>query len=326
MTHIRIYKELRKVIAGCLAVMLLPLFTACEHKDLCYDHPHSASVEVVFDWTEAPDAHPATMSLYLYPEDGSEPMRYEFTKREGGTIVVPEGMYDALCVNSDKETHRIVDKERMETFQVTTGNTRSLRGTLATRSETAPKARGAEEERNVMEPEALWSDHAERLDISPASGVRRIVLTPKPRVNTCSVEVRNVENLRHVSALSASLTGMAGGWLAGIDELTTEKVTIPFEVCANEDKTMLTGNLSFFGHCPKEAGEHKLMIYALMSDGNTYYFEADVTGQLHDPAQDPTHIVIVIDKLPLPKPITGGGGLQPTVKDWEEVHISLPMS
>lgn len=93
MTHIRIYKELRKVIAGCLAVMLLPLFTACEHKDLCYDHPHSASVEVVFDWTEAPDAHPATMSLYLYPEDGSEPMRYEFTKREGGTIVVPEGMY-----------------------------------------------------------------------------------------------------------------------------------------------------------------------------------------------------------------------------------------
>lgn len=66
MTHIRIYKELRKAIAGCLAVMLLPLFTACEHKDLCYDHPHSASVEVVFDWTEAPDAHPATMSLYLY--------------------------------------------------------------------------------------------------------------------------------------------------------------------------------------------------------------------------------------------------------------------
>lgn len=326
MTHIRIYKELRKAIAGCLAVMLLPLLTACEHKDLCYDHPHSANVEVVFDWTEAPDARPATMSLYLYPEDGSEPMRYEFTKREGGTIIVPEGMYDALCVNSDKETHRIQNKERMETFQVTTGDTRSLRGALATRSETAPLARGAEEERSVMEPEALWSDHAERLDIGPASGVKRIVLTPKPRVNTCTVEVRNVENLRHVSALSASVTGMAGGWLAGIDELTTEKVTIPFEVHANEEKTQLSGNLTFFGHCPKETGTHKLMIYALMSDGNTYYFEADVTDQLHDPAQDPTHIVIVIDKLPLPKPVSGGGGLQPTVKDWEEVHISLPMS
>lgn len=326
MTYIRIYKELRKAIAGFLATMLLPLLTACEHKDLCYDHSHTTQLEVVFDWTEAPDANPATMSLYLYPEDGSEPMRYEFTNRTGGTITVPIGMYDAICVNSDKETHRIQNKERMETFQVTTGDTRSLRGALATRSETAPLARGAEEERSVQEPEALWSDHSERLDIHPETGVQKIVLTPKSRVNTCTVEIRNVENLRHAAALSASVTGMSGGWLAGIDCLTDEKVTIPFEVRANEDKTMLTGNLSFFGHCPKEAGNHKLMIYAQMSDGSTYYFEEDVTGQLHDPAQDPTHIVIEIDKLPLPKPITGGGGLQPTVKDWQEIFIDLPMN
>lgn len=326
MTHIRIYKELRKAIAGCLAVMLLPLLTACEHKDLCYDHSHTTQVEVVFDWTEAPDADPATMSLYLYPEDGSEPMRYEFTDRTGGTITVPIGVYDALCVNSDKETHRIQNKERMETFQVTTGDTRTLRGALSTRSETAPRARGAEEERNVLEPEALWSDHAERLDIHPETGVQKIVLIPRQRVNTCSVEVRNVDNLRYVSAVSAAVTGMAGGWLAGVDCLTEEKVTIPFELNISSDKTLMTGRLSFFGHCPKVDGTHKLMIYAQMSDGQTYYYEEDVTDQLHDPAQDPTHIVIVIDKLPLPKPITGGGGLQPTVKDWQEVHIDLPMN
>ena len=320
MTH------LYKVITGCVAAMLLPLLTACEHKDLCYDHPHSASVEVVFDWVNAPDANPATMSLYLYPEDGSEPMRYEFTDRAGGTIAVPVGVYDAICVNSDKETHRIVDKERMETFQVTTGSTRSLRGTLSTRSETAPLARGAEEERSVMEPEALWSDHAEGLEVRLEAGVQRLVLTPESRVKLCSVEIRNVENLRHVAALSASVTGMSGGWLPGIDCLTDEKVTIPFEVHANNEKTTLTGSLTFFGHCPKAAGEHKLMIYALMSDGNTYYYEEDVTGQFHDPTQDPTHIVIILDKLPLPKPVSGGGGLQPTVKEWQEVRIDLPMN
>ena len=272
MTH------LYKVITGCVAAMLLPLLTACEHKDLCYDHPHSASVEVVFDWVNAPDANPATMSLYLYPEDGSEPMRYEFTDRAGGTIAVPVGVYDAICVNSDKETHRIQNKERQETFEVTTGNTRSLRGTLSTRSETAPLARGAEEERSVMEPEVLWSDHAEGLEVRLEAGVQRLVLTPEFRVKLCSVEIRNVENLRHVAALSASVTGMSGGWLPGIDCLTDEKVTIPFEVHANEEKTTLTGSLTFFGHCPKEAGEHKLMIYALMSDGNTYYYEEDVTS------------------------------------------------
>ena len=318
-----IRNRLNGLLAAGAALLLL---AACDKKELCYEHPHNALLQVTFDWKEAPDAKPATMSLYLFLDDGSEPMRYEFTDRAGGTIAIPEGVYDAICVNSDKETHRIADKERMETFQVTTGNARSLRGSLATRSETAPLARGAEEERSVQEPGTLWSDHAEGLEVRLNAGQQKVVLTPESRVKRCSVEIRNVENLRHVAAISASLTGMAGGWMPGIDRLTDEKVTIPFEVNANREKTALTGSLTFFGHCPKEAGGHKLMIYALMADGNAYYYEEDVTGQLHAPAQDPTHIKIVLDKLPLPRPATGGGGLQPSVKEWQEVRIDLPMN
>ena len=318
-------KQLYKVITGCIAA-ILPLLTACEHKELCYSHPHTTRLEVVFDWVEAPDANPATMSLYLYPEDGTEPLRYEFTNRDGGIITVPTGVYDAIGVNSDKETQRIQGKEHWETFEVTTGATRSLRGLLSGKSETAPRARGAETERDALEPEALWSDHAERLDIGSEYGVKKIVLTPKSRVINCTVEVHNAENLRYVNAISAALTGMAGGWLAGVDALTEEKVTIPFEMNVSEDKTLVTGQLSTFGHCPKEAGTHKLMIYAQMSDDSTYFYEVDVTDQLHDPAQDPTHIRIVLDKLPLPLPIGGGGGLRPTVKEWQEIHIDLPMS
>lgn len=316
------YGKMNRLLAAGAALLLL---AACDKKELCYDHPHNALLQVEFDWTEAPKANPATMSLYLFPDDGAEPMRYEFTDRTGGTIAIPEGVYDAICVNSDKETHRIADKERMETFQVTTGNARSLRGSLATRSETAPLARGAEEERSVQEPGTLWSDHAERLEVRLNAGLQKVVLTPESRVKLCSVEIRNVENLRHVAAISASLTGMAGGWMPGIDRLTDEKVTIPFEVNANKEKTALTGSLTFFGHCPKEAGTHKLMIYAQMADGSSYYYEEDVTGQLHDPKQEPNHIKIVLEKLPLPKPITGGG-LQPSVNEWKEVYINLPMS
>ena len=315
-------KYMNKLLAGWMALSLL---TSCEHKDLCYDHSHTTKLEVVFDWSESPEADPSTMSLYLYPEDGSEAMRYEFTDRNGGTITVPTGIYDALCVNSDRETHRIVNKDRMETFEVTTGDTRSLRGALATKSDTAPLAEGAEEERSVQEPEALWSGHSERLDIG-SEGVQKLVLVPQGRVKECTVEVMNVENLRHADAISMSVTGMSGGWLAGIDELTDEKVTIPFEAKPNSEKTMLAGHLTFFGHCPKEEGTHKLMIYALMSDGNTYYYEEDVTDQFHDPEQDPTHIKIVLAKLPLPRPVSGGGGLQPTVKEWQEVRIDLPMN
>lgn len=327
-------RHIYKVLTGCLSALLLPLLASCEHKDLCYSHPHSGQLEVVFDWKEAPDANPATMSLYLYPSDGSAPIRYEFTDRNGGVITVPADVYDVICANSDRETQRVIDKDKRTTFQVTTANTRSLRGMLAALSETAPRARGAEAERNVFEPEALWSDHAERLEVGSEQGVKKIVLTPKPRVRACTVEIRNVENLRHATAVSAAVTGMAGGWLAGIDELSEEKVTIPFEMNAvvdksnttTTDKSMLTGLLTTFGHCPKIDSTHKLMLYAQMSDGNTYYIEEDVTAQLHDPAQDPLHIKIVLEKLPLPKPITGGEGLLPSVKEWQEIYIDLPMN
>lgn len=30
--------------------ILVCLLTSCEHKDLCYDHPLTADLRVVFDW------------------------------------------------------------------------------------------------------------------------------------------------------------------------------------------------------------------------------------------------------------------------------------
>lgn len=37
---------------------------------------HVVNVKVVFDWRKAPDAAPASMSLYLFPTHGGEALRY----------------------------------------------------------------------------------------------------------------------------------------------------------------------------------------------------------------------------------------------------------
>ena len=39
----------------------LAAVTSCEHKDLCYEHPHPAEIKVVFDWHKAPGAIPESM-------------------------------------------------------------------------------------------------------------------------------------------------------------------------------------------------------------------------------------------------------------------------
>ena len=66
------------------------------------------------------------------------------------------------------------------------------------------------------------------------------------------------------------------------------------------------------------------MVYAILNDGKKYSFTYDVTAQIHE-APDPKNVHIVLDGLPLPKPIDNGGGFAPTVDDWntEEVEISM---
>lgn len=98
----RMLERMNHVLLAVAVLAVLSL-TSCEHKDLCHDSLHVVNVKVVFDWRKAPDAAPASMSLYLFPTHGGEALRYEFTDRNGGIIRVPVGHYDAFCLNSDTE-------------------------------------------------------------------------------------------------------------------------------------------------------------------------------------------------------------------------------
>ena len=107
-------KKMKKRVCT-IAAAILAVLTSCEHKELCCDHTSSVAVNVIFDWQNAPDATPRSMSCYLFPTDGGKVLRYEFTNRTGGVIRVPAGRYDALCLNSDTETinYRIRRKRRV---------------------------------------------------------------------------------------------------------------------------------------------------------------------------------------------------------------------
>lgn len=140
---------------------------SCEHKDLCYDHSHTIDVEVVFDWRNASEAAPESMSLYLFPTNGGEALRYEFTDCGGGTIRVPVGNYGALCLNSDTENVTYRNTDQKTTFEVSTRTTDLLSGlsALGVRSDGVPRADGTETERVALPPDELWSDCTEGIEL-----------------------------------------------------------------------------------------------------------------------------------------------------------------
>lgn len=46
--------------------MSLSCLIGCSQRELCYDHSHKVPVNIEFDWSDAPDAQPATMVVWFF--------------------------------------------------------------------------------------------------------------------------------------------------------------------------------------------------------------------------------------------------------------------
>ena len=104
-----------------LLTLFAVLLAGCEHKDFCCRCLQADDVEVVFDWSRSPDADPASMKVYFFPEGGGEALVYEFADIHGGSIRLPAGNYRAVCVNSDTEFLHYEHTDRFDSIRACTG-------------------------------------------------------------------------------------------------------------------------------------------------------------------------------------------------------------
>lgn len=313
-------RRLTIILIAALAV----LASSCRHKELCYNHPHVMEVNVEFIWEKAPQATPKSMSVYFFPENGKEPLRFEFTDCTGGRIRLSAGTYHAICLNSDTRNNYVKNVSDFHSFCITTKDATALFGlsSFGVKTNEIPKAKDTENERVVVSPEMTWSSCV--TDIKITEQGQTVIFYPERRTSTYTVEIRNVQNLKWVNGLSGTISTMSAGYHPGACCLSEECVTIPFEAVMHRDEDMITGSFSSFGHCPTIVKPHYLTIYGILADGSRWYYDFDVTDQVHN-APDPYEIHIVLEELPFPKPVVNGGGFKPTVDDWNSIEIEIQM-
>lgn len=340
----------RKTIYTGLAMLYLMtlsvLLSSCEHKDLCYHHPHTKTLRVEFDWRDAPDANPEGMCVFSYPLDGEDApqRRFDFTGKTGGGIEIQVGRYRVLCYNNDTESVLLRGTDAFDTHEGYTREGSIFESIYGSGANYAPKAKEAEDERVVISPDMIWGCAALDVEISetgvsylcfpeseredwsgkPAVSTEQVItLYPHELVCTYTYEVRNVKNLKYATQMCGSLSGMAPSLLFGDESLGTECVTIPFESVSDGVST-ITGRFYTFGHHEENTAPHKLLLYVWFVDGSKYYYTFDVTDQIHS-APDKRHVHIIIDGLDFPQPIGNGSGFQPSVDDWQTVEEDIIM-
>ena len=204
---------MKKCAFAIISVVMLAVMLSCEHKELYNGIPHVVNARVIFDWQKAPDANPASMSLYLFPVGGGEVVRYDFTDRKGGTFRVSNGAYSVLCLNSDTENIRYLNTRQRETFCVTTREATLTSGYAFMNMMDVKNMHGSgavESEPIMLPPDMIWSDYIVHVELTQKQ-LQTITLYPKVSVCRYSIEIRNAENLKYVSGISGVLSSLASG-------------------------------------------------------------------------------------------------------------------
>ncbi|MCQ2184574.1 MAG: DUF5119 domain-containing protein [Bacteroidales bacterium] len=306
-----------------LSVLLVSGLSSCTHKDLCYDHPHVKTVNVAFDWTEASSADPASMNVFFFSKHGGDVIYYQLVGKNGGTVNLAPGQYQAICFNGDTENLQyILNPESFEKFYLTTHETSilgSLRGAITTK---VPRAADTDEQKPILQPDMLYRDAMVDLVVTDAES-QTITFVPRRAVRHFTVIINDVENIQYVSGYTATISGFDEGYWPGPGISSGGPCIIPFDL-SQTGSTSLAGGFNAFGHCGDFDAKHYVTIYVVLGDGTGVYYTYDVTDQVHS-AADQWDVTVVVDDVPIPKPITNGSGLKPSVDEWYGVEIDVVM-
>lgn len=305
-----------------LLILLLIAIVAqgCIHREL--DEISSGYVEVVFDWRYAPEANPESMRLFLFPQNGGEPAVCDFVGRNGGIIRVAPGVYNAICINSDRRNVIYNQRNLFDKFVVTTPEVNNVQFTS-----------GAENQKIMMHPPVLWTSSEIGFDIivdgrihknsKPEINHQIFYMYPKPIIDTYIVTVKNVRNAQYLYSLNGTISNMSDGYLAGPQIHTDTSILLSFNLAHNLGDANAEGMFLTFGHCPDSRGSHKLMLYATLIDGSKHYYEFDVSDQAHNPPDENGIYHIVVEFIDIPEP--SGSGLDLDINNWSNTDIFIEM-
>ena len=355
-------RYISKISSLILTLSVIIAANSCDHKDLCFYHPHVAPVRVNVDWSLFTMEEPTGMTAYAYPlhEDNVDIYRFITHQIDYITLDLEAGSFHTLVFNqseSEYGTLEFRDLEDYNTAQVSVAQSKSSwmyskspETKVGSEPEwlavgTAPNVEVTEEMVRLAEEEYL----AGREDIITRAATKVYfdvaTVTPISVIKQIEFNVfcKGFYNLRSVRA---SIEGMAEGCYLASGDNTSGIVahTIDtWEATENpQDITQgtVTATLSTFGIPSGHEGspeENKLTISFLLVDNNTivdHVFNiGDILTQFNEMDGSDGEIQKVVVNLELPerlpdvRPVDGSdGGFDVNVDNWgDEITTIIPI-
>lgn len=343
---------MKRIFIYMMYVCLFMVATSCEHKELCYHHPHTAKVSFISDWSEFEKETPTGMTVMVYPQQGGEEIKHLTHDIGNATMDLPVGIYHSIIFNQSESEYGSVSFRGMETYETAEVYTNGTKSSwYKTRAEnervvTAPewigtsRHEGAEVTQEMVD--ATGEDMLARTNQRNALGIVIAEHTPQNIIYTVSVTV-HIKGFHNLRSARASLDGLAEGYFFGSGKYSENTVT---QLIENWEKTTdkddptkgtITATITCFG-LPEghtaTAEENLFSLSLLLVDNKTvkdYTFHVGdrfIYDDDNASANLNLHLDLTLDG-PLPDVEPEGGsssGFDATVDDWgdeEDVEIEV---
>ncbi|MEG1007770.1 MAG: DUF5119 domain-containing protein [Bacteroides sp.] len=303
-----------RTIKIIFTVLCVVLFSACEHKELCYEHSSGREIQVSFSWEHLGGKKPTDMRLFFYPLNTSNrrPVIFDLPGT-GGIITLPRGEYEVVCFNIDTENILQKNESDIHTLELTTHENewRKQKSTTTT----------------MNPPEFLCRDYKERIMIG-MNGDNTLLFSPRQAISRLTFEITGIRNLVYAKGARGTLSGVASSLFVGSNRFSSEANAIAFGAKKEEDR-IITGTFYFFGIAEAiDPNIPQSNVFTLfLNNGKVYTKSVDVTRLIHDvPLKDnfrDIYLKLNID-FEMPKPFSEGG-LSPDVEEWDTEEIDIDM-
>ena len=357
---------MRRCNSNSLASLVLTLFVtfaaiSCEHKELCYYHPHTAPVRVNVDWSYFTMETPTGMTAYAYPQHEDDVDFYRFITHNLNyiTLDLEAGFFNTIVFNQSESEYGSFEFSNLEDYH--TAQVRVIQVKSNWYTTKAPDTKVG------TEPEWLAVGRAEDVEVTEemveiaeqeylASKQDQIMRAGRAVNNVATVTpisvIKQVEfkvygqGLYNLRSVRAALEGMSEGCLLSTgqpSQYTVAHVMEDWRVVTEENDPAsgdITTVLSTFGIPEGHAGTpeaNKFSISLLLVDNKTVltydYYIGDILAQFNEmDGLDGKVQKVVVDlelpeRLPDVMPVGGsGGGFDADVDDWgDEITTVIPI-
>lgn len=337
---------MRIVRAIAFFVATLPLLVSCTHKELCFDHHHTARVRIQTDWSAFTVEKPTGMSVNVYDENGDIVRNALSNNISFVDVELEPGRYNTLAFNQSPSEFGSVDFSGLDKWNeamVMSIRTKSI----WFKSDNDPV---------MLEPEWIGTDtrndvtvSMDMLTVSPQIRNTRgsdfpesnviATLTPQNIIYTITVMLR-IKGVHNLKSARASLDGLASGYMLGeghpsastgvelLEEWTLTRETM--DPTVGYIKAEITSFGLPYGHKARPQ-DNVLNLSLLLVDNKTKLdFSFSCGDSFIKDKDDPMRLILCKELdgvLPDVKPENGSaGGFDAKVDDWgDEEIIDIPV-